>query len=144
MMNHESQSIYPVSAKSMGPVRVVCLSKETFQKHWKNNLLIQGRLNSLLYQRMVLIQDDKALFSSPLKVRVANLLLRHLDQSEVQSPQTPSIILTRQEIADSLGVAVESVIRLMRDWISDGTIERDEELRLETINVPKLLEHAQS
>jgi CRP-like cAMP-binding protein len=87
------------------------------------------------------IQDDKTMSTSPLRVRIANLLMRHLDQESDNSNQSMSLILTRQEIADALGVAVESVIRSMKVWQGDGTIYRLAEKGPENINVEKLLKN---
>lgn len=139
LMNQNDSAIYPISAKSMGPTRVVCIPKSTFKHHWQSDVNIQGRLNALLYRRMNNIQDDKTMSTSPLRVRIANLLMRHLDQDSENSNQSLSLGLTRQEIADTLGVAVESVIRAMRDWQENGTIYRLAEKSSEIINVKKLL-----
>lgn len=141
LMNKNERAIYPISAKSMGPTRIVCIPKSTFKQYWQSDVNIQSRLNSLLYRRMSNIQDDKTMSTSPLRVRIANLLMRHLDQDSENSNQTLSLSLTRQEIADALGVAVESVIRSMRDWQDDGTIYRPSDNGTEIINVEKLLKH---
>lgn len=139
LMNQSDNVVYPISAKSMGPTRVACIPKSTFKQYWQTNLGLQGRLNELLYRRMNNIQDDKTMSTSPLRARIANLLMRHLDQESDSSNQSMSLALTRQEIADALGVAVESVIRSMKDWQGDGTIYRLVEKGPEIINVEKLL-----
>jgi len=141
LMNQDQDVRYPISAKSMGPTEVVCIPRTTFQQHWVNNVQIQSKLNSILYRRMINIQDDKTLFTSPLRVRIANLLMRHLAQDADKSETTLSLALTRQEIADSLGVAVESVIRAMSEWQDDGTLTRLGDRGPEIINVPKLLKN---
>lgn len=141
LMNQNDSAVYPISAKSMGPTRVACIPKSTFKQYWQTDVGIQGRLNALLYRRMNNIQDDKTMSTSPLRVRIANLLMRHLDQESDNSNQSMSLILTRQEIADALGVAVESVIRSMKVWQGDGTIYRLAEKGPENINVEKLLKN---
>lgn len=142
LMNQPRISPFPVSAKAMGPTRVLAIPRRTFQEHWRTNADLMSRLNSILYRRMNNIQDDKTMFSSPLKVRIATLLLRHLDPAAGGDVQELSITLTRQEIADALGVAVESVIRSMRDWIDDGTIVRTVERGPESIDVGRLIKCA--
>lgn len=139
LMNQNDNFTYPISAKSMGPTRVICIPKLTFKQYWQSDVNIQNRLNKLLYRRMSNIQDDKTMSTSPLRVRIANLLMRHLDQGSENLNQTLSLNLTRQEIADALGVAVESVIRSMREWQEDGTIYRLSEKGIEIINIEKLL-----
>lgn len=139
LMNQYEQKVYPVSAKSMGPTRVLCIPKETYKLYWQTNVEIQNKLNAILYRRMNCIQDDKTMSTSPLRVRMANLLMRHLDKDENVTKQALSISLTRQEIADSLGVAVESVIRIMREWQEDGTINKSQEKGPELIDIKRLL-----
>ncbi len=139
MMNQEGNAVYPISAKSMGTTRVLNMPKSTFRQYWQTDAEIQRKLNAYLYRRMSTIQDDKTMSTSPLRTRIASLLLRHLDQDSDNVNQPLSLILTRQEIADVLGVAVESVIRAMREWQDNGTICRLYERGPEIINIEKLL-----
>lgn len=141
LMNQNENSTYPISAKSMGPTKIICIPKSTFKQYWQFDVNIQNRLNTLLYRRMTNIQDDKTMSTSLLRVRIANLLMRHLDQDSKNLNQVLSLNLTRQEIADSLGVAVESVIRSMKEWQDNGTIYRQSEKGLEIINIEKLLKN---
>jgi CRP-like cAMP-binding protein len=138
-MNQGPGAVYPISAKSMGQTRVLRMPKSLFRSYWQTDALVQSRMNGLLYQRMSTIQDDKTMSTSPLRVRIAHLLLRHLDQESEFVSQNLSLNLTRQEIADALGVAVESVIRAMREWVEDGTITRSADTKLERINIQKLV-----
>lgn len=144
VMNQGPGSVFPVSAKSMGPTRVLCIPKATYREYWLPQAEIQTALNALLYKRMSTIQDDKTLSTSPLRTRLASFLLRHVDRDSDDGSQALSLALTRQEIADSLGVAVESVIRIMRDWLEDGTIQRQSEKGPEFIDIKKLLESVES
>lgn len=141
LMNLPDGATYPVSAKSMGPSRMLTIPKSTYQRVWRTNVPLQDRINTIVFQRMNLLHEDKSSFSSPLRVRLAKLLIRHLEQSDMDQPMKMSLSLTRQELADSLGVAVESVIRTMRDWVEDGTVSpRDAEGR-EYIDLKRLLEN---
>lgn len=123
----------------MGPSEVISIPKSTFSFFWKNNLDLMNRMNSILYQRMSTIQDDKMLFSSPLRNRIALLLLRHLEQVNGTSMQSLSLPLTRQEIADSLNVTVESVIRIMSEWTEEGILHRPHEKGPEKMNIAELI-----
>lgn len=142
LMNQQGQTVYPISAKSMGPSKVVTIPRETYKLYWQTQVEIQNKLNALLYRRLSNIQDDKTMSTSPLRVRLANLLLRHLDKDTV-SIKPLSITLTRQEIADSLGVAVESVIRIMSEWQENGTIQKPFEKGPELINIEKLISNTE-
>ncbi|MBX3017377.1 MAG: Crp/Fnr family transcriptional regulator [Bdellovibrionaceae bacterium] len=120
-------SVYPVTARAMGPSRVYVLPRSTFARAWAGNLILQQRLNSFLYSRMTLIQDEKTMARAPLAQRVAALLLQLLERgSGDDQEQILPLPLTRQEIADTLGVAVESVIRIMSDWSHRGMIQTND------------------
>ncbi len=143
LMNQPDQSSYPISAKSMGPTRVLSIPRETYRQFWQTHVEIQKRLNASLYQRMSNIQDEKTMARSPLRMRIANLLLKHIDTDSQSNNKSLSLALTRQEIADSLGVAVESVIRVMSDWQKDGSIQKSEE-GPEVLDIKKLLAHLEA
>lgn len=119
-------SVYPVTARAMGPSRVYILPRSTFERSWAGNLVLQQRLNSFLYSRMTLIQDEKTMARAPLAQRVAALLLQLLERGSGEQEQILPLPLTRQEIADTLGVAVESVIRVMSDWSHRGMIRTND------------------
>ncbi len=93
----------------------------------------------MLYTRMSLLQDDKTLTKSPLPQRISALLLGLLDRNDNDNTQTIPIPLTRQEIADSLGVTVESVIRVMSQWDHQGII-RTLDQRIEMIKLDQIVE----
>lgn len=113
---------YPVTATAMGPSRSFVIPRSTFQRVWSSQAKIQQRLNAFLYTRMSRVQDERALARAPLEQRIATLLLHLLDRSGGSDGRILPIPLTRQEIADSLGAAVESVIRIMSDWSQRGLI----------------------
>ncbi|MGE3533655.1 MAG: Crp/Fnr family transcriptional regulator [Parachlamydiales bacterium] len=114
---------FPITAKAMGPSSIYAIPRSTFLKTWISNAQIQSRLNAFLYTRMSLLQDERALARAPLEQRVAGLLLTLLERSSRENDRLVPLPLTRQEIADSLGAAVESVIRVMSDWSQRGVIK---------------------
>ncbi len=87
------------------------------------------------------LQDDKTFFSAPLKTRLVMLLTRYLDKSANETSRALVLPLTRQEIADSLGVAVESVIRIISDWSHHGIIKTNDRM-IEIINFEELVRAA--
>lgn len=138
IMNQGSLENYPISAVAMIPCRIISIPRSTFQSVWKNEIIFQTKLNTLLYRRMSNLQDDKTFFSSPLKVRLVMLLTRYLDKSHNENPYALVLPLTRQEIADSLGVAVESVIRIVSEWSREGIIKTTDRV-IEIINYEQLV-----
>lgn len=130
---------YPVTAKAMGISRVCVIPRSTFQKAWTSNAIIQQHLNSFLYSRMSLLQDERALARAPLEQRVAGLLLKLIERSGRDDDRIVPLPLTRQEIADSLGAAVESVIRIMSDWSQRGLI-RTTDRQIEILRADQVIE----
>lgn len=138
MNQNNPNALYPITAKSMGPSVVLCIPRTTYSESWATNSKLQLRMQSLLYQRMSRIQEEKTLYRSPLQQRIAALLIGLSDKETDNDSNILSIPLTRQEIADSLGVAVESVIRVMSEWNQAGIIRTNEKY-LEIVNIEHLL-----
>ncbi len=115
---------YPISVVSMGPSNVLCIPRSTFEKNWATDVDVLQRLNSQLYSRMTNLQDDKLMNKVPLNQKIAKLLINLLLKSNNNNSDETviSVPITRQEIADSLGVTVESVIRTMSDWSQNQII----------------------
>lgn len=132
-------SSYPVTVKAMGASKIFVIPRSTFEKVWMSNARIQQRLNSFLYSRMNLLQDERALARAPLEQRVAELLLKLLARSGRDGERIVPLPLTRQEIADSLGAAVESVIRIMSDWSQRGLI-RTTDCQIEVLRPDQVIE----
>lgn len=133
-------STYPVTAKAMSASKICLVPRSTFQRTWASNARVQQRLNSFLYTRMSLMQDERALARAPLEQRVAGLLLKLLERAgEEEDHRILPLPLTRQEIADSLGAAVESVIRIMSDWSQRGLI-RTTDRQIEILRTDQVIE----
>ena len=121
-------SNYPVTSVAMGSGIVLEIPRETFLKSWSLDLTIQQRMSGMLFQRMSLLHDQKVLAKAPLTQKIAcqilSLIERYCGEKETILP----IPLTRQEIADSVGASVESVIRVMSDWSHQGIIETSDQV----------------
>lgn len=130
---------YPVSAIALGPSTALVLPRATYTAAWLSNAAVQAKLNSTLYSRMSILQEDKANAKLSLQQRVATLLLSLLDkQPETEKSRLP-IPLTRQEIADSVGSSVESVIRCMSDLSQQGLIHTEDK-QIEILRADKIIE----
>jgi CRP/FNR family transcriptional regulator len=131
--------IYPVTCASIGTSMVLKIPRDTWVRSWATNVVLQQRVNRMLYQRMTQIQDEKALGRLPLSVRVATLLVTLLERYSSGSERILPIPVTRQEIADSVASTVESVIRLLSEWNQEGII-RTESRQLEIVRLDRLIE----
>jgi CRP/FNR family transcriptional regulator len=123
----QPMAIYPVSVVSMGPSLVLEIPKKTYVDTWSRNGRIVMKMQNLIFNRMSVMQDQKLLNKSPLVLKVAHLLLQLMERYSNESEGLLPIPLTRQEIADSLGSTVESVIRIMSDWSHKGILKTNDQ-----------------
>ncbi|WP_373999221.1 Crp/Fnr family transcriptional regulator [Bdellovibrio bacteriovorus] len=119
--------IYPVSVVSMGPSRFLKIPKDVYPTAWQMNAAVASRVQELLGRRMQQMHMHKVLMRSHLSVRLAQLLLDLMDQVSTEGVHKLKVPVTRQEMADVLGVTVESVIRTMSPWSKEGVIQTTEQ-----------------
>ncbi len=139
LLMQKSGGAYPISAVALGPSTALTIPKSTFVNAWQKNIQIQSKLMSTLYSRMCVLQDDKVGSKQSLQQRVAMLLLSLLDKRPDCGPNRIPIPLTRQEIADTVGASVESVIRCMSELSQQGFIQTEEK-QIEILRTDKIAE----
>lgn len=130
---------FPVSAVALGLSTVLVIPKLTYLKHWATNATIQAKLNTTIYSRMKILQQEKSNSMLSLKQRIVSLLLTLISKQHINNSHRLSIPLTRQEIADSVGSTVESVIRCMSDLSNQGIIQTEDK-QIEIIRADKFVE----
>lgn len=130
---------YPISVRSLGFSRMIAIPKATFKNHWKSNASMLLRINSLLFTRLGFLQDEKVLTRAPLFQRIAWFLVKMLERNIDGDVPVIPVPLTRQEIADHLGVSVESVIRIMSQWTQQGIL-KSYEGQLQIVRLDSLVE----
>jgi CRP/FNR family transcriptional regulator, polysaccharide utilization system transcription regulator len=70
--------------------------------------------------------------------RLAEVLLLLMDTFELEEDNTLQISLTREELANMVGTATESVIRLLSEFKADKLIELNGR-KIKLLNIPKLI-----
>ena len=70
--------------------------------------------------------------------RLAEVLLLLMDEFELDEDNTLQISLTREELANMVGTATESVIRLLSEFKADKLIELNGR-KIKLLNIPKLI-----
>jgi len=70
--------------------------------------------------------------------RLAEVLLLLMDTFELDQDHTLQIFLTREELANMVGTATESVIRLLSEFKNDKLIELNGR-KIKLLNIPKLI-----
>ncbi|MCO5143602.1 MAG: Crp/Fnr family transcriptional regulator [Oligoflexia bacterium] len=121
----QQNSVYPVNVISMGPSRAILIKRESYLKYWLTDTQLVVRIQNLLSNRITKLQGIKMMQRAPLTSRIASLLLQlsNTDGPESDTARHISVPLTRKEIADVLGVTVESVIRVMSEWNKNGIVQ---------------------
>lgn len=130
---------FPVTCVSIGTSMVLKIPRATYLRAWAGNAMLQQRISGLLYQRMNHIQDEKAHQRQHLSVKLAHLILDLLEKYSEGSEHVLPIPVTRQELADSVGATVESVIRLMSEWTAEGILRPDTR-QIEVVRLDRLVE----
>lgn len=118
----QPKPVYPVNVKAMGPSRLLLIPRDIYLHHWLKNSDLIIRIQGLLSTRMARFQNQKIMQRAPLQSKVAALLLQLVAKDTTQNELEVPLPLTRKEIADTLGVTVESVIRVMSEWVKKGYI----------------------
>lgn len=130
---------YPVNVRAMGPSRVLVIPASVYRKYWLTNPSLMARVQGLLSSRMAKQQHLKAMQRAPLSAKVASLLLQLGSRAGNSNELEVTLPLTRKEIADSIGVTVESVIRIMSEWNKIGYIKNSDHA-IQILNPGKLVE----
>ena len=116
------KSTYPVTVVAMGPSVVFRIPKNTFLTSWTKDLQAMQSVNRMLFSRMNDMHEQRAMAKAPLVQKIARQLVSLIERIEGEGATVLSVPLTRQELADSVGASVESVIRVMSEWSRSGLI----------------------
>jgi CRP/FNR family transcriptional regulator len=135
----QPHAVYPVNVISMGPSLVIELPRSRYIESWAVHSQMTVRIQNLLFNRMSRLQDEKLINKNPLQQKVAYLLLQLMEKYSEESDGVLPIPLTRQEIADSLGASVESVIRIMSDWSQKRLIKTSDQ-HIELLDPGKIVQ----
>lgn len=122
----QPQPKYPVNAIAMGPSRFLKIPRQNYQLEWKNDSQLIQKIQNLLSHRMSFFQDQKVMTKAPLDQKIAALLINLFEKNTNSQEFELPLPITRKELADSLGVASESVIRVMSEWSKQGLIQTND------------------
>lgn len=131
---------YPVTVKAMGPARMLVIPQETYLNYWIKNPMLIIKMQGLLSTRMARLQNQKVMQRAPMSAKIASMLMQlAADDTKNDGQLEVPLPLTRKEIADSLGVTVESVIRVMSEWAKRGYIATTDH-HIKILNPERLIE----
>lgn len=113
----------PVSAEAVTEVTLIAYPRVCFDRMAQENAAVRSQLlwhisSNLLtaHQHLFVLGCQKA------KERVASFLLRLADRMDVIESERLDISMSRQDIADHLGLTIETISRMIAALRSDGSI----------------------
>lgn len=113
-------STYPVTTQSVTTGKFLKIPKTTYNSFWCKRPEIMKKIQNANMQRMQSIQTLRDTQRLPLEQKVAWVLTKfQVDNSENEFQK---IIFSRVDIADAIGAASESVIRIFSKWLKDGVV----------------------
>lgn len=138
LLMSKEKSVYPVSVIAMGDCTVLEIPRRTYNAIWVHDAPVLQKVNHILFARFGEMHEQKALVKAPLSHKVARQLVSLLERFAGNSETILPAPITRQEIADSVGATVESVIRIMSDWSRQGILKTSDQ-QIEILRMDKLI-----
>lgn len=131
----EDDAVYPVTVQSINLGKFLKIPKSTYNEFWCKNAEIMKKVQIAIMQRVKSLQTLREAQRLPLEQRVAWVLVKLLGLSSENNYL--KVYFSREDIADAIGVAPESIIRVFSQWMKDGLIENKNDgefINLEEIN----------
>jgi CRP-like cAMP-binding protein len=136
-----SESYYSDSAMALEDITVGFISKQEFIALLENSMVLSKRLlKNLCHEFAVLENSILSIAHKSVRERLAlNLLiLRDKYKNKFQKDELIEITLTREDLSNMVGTAVETLVRLLRDFKEEKLIET-EGRKIRILNPEKLL-----
>jgi len=130
-------AVYPVTVQSMNSGKFLKIPKSTYNNFWCKSAEIMKKVQIANMERVRSLQTLREAQRLPLEQRVAWVLIKLLGKFSEDNNYL-KVYFSRTDIADAIGAAPESVIRVFSQWTKDGLIEikNDEEF----INLARIKE----
>lgn len=138
-----SEEVYAASATILQDARICFIQKDTFQYLLDTNSGMQRRLLKHISQELGVMEDKLSdLSQRSVRERLAKTLLQLRETFGVVTHHVPGdnkidITLSREDLANIVGTATETLIRLLSEFRADGFIEFEGK-RIVIINVKGL------
>ena len=115
---------YSFTAEAIGDAAVICYTKRQIEQVSNSTPDLRGRLLLLLSQRLLDMQEHLVMLGrKTAKERVASFLLLLADRLGTQEDAPLHLPMGRQDIADYLGLTIETVCRVLSDLKRARTID---------------------
>lgn len=105
---------YKFTAEAVGDVVLMCYPQRSVARLSGSMPNLRGRLLVLLSQRLIGMQDHLVMLGrQSAKERVASFLLHIAERSDAEEDEAFDLPMSRQDIADYLGLTIETVCRML-------------------------------
>ena len=125
MVGLSLKNVYLYSAEAVTPVKVRRLTRKAFQDAIENSPELRPQLFALMCDEMAAAQDQMVLLSrKSAEERLCSFLmmLGQRQSGQTQMPRTVELAMSRQDMADYLGLTIETVSRTVTKLIQRGII----------------------
>jgi CRP-like cAMP-binding protein len=107
---------YKFSAEAVGDVVLMCYPQRQIARLSSSMPNLRGRLLVLLSQRLLGMQDHLVVLGrQTAKERIASFLMHIAERSDAEENLAFSLPMSRQDIADYLGLTIETVCRMLSE-----------------------------
>jgi CRP/FNR family nitrogen fixation transcriptional regulator len=107
---------YRFTAEAVGDVVLMCYPQRQVARLSNSLPNLRGRLLVLLSQRLLGMQDHLVMLGrQTAKERIASYLLHIADRSDAEEGLAFDLPMSRQDIADYLGLTIETVCRMLSE-----------------------------
>ena len=107
---------YKFSAEAVGDVVLMCYPQRQVARLSSSMPNLRGRLLVLLSQRLLGMQDHLVMLGrQTAKERIASFLLHIAERSDAEEGLAFDLPMSRQDIADYLGLTIETVCRMLSE-----------------------------
>ena len=107
---------YKFTAEAVGPVVLMCYPQRQVARLSTSLPNLRGRLLVLLSQRLLGMQDHLVMLGrQTAKERMATFLLQIANRSDAEEGLAFELPMSRQDIADYLGLTIETVCRMLSE-----------------------------
>lgn len=132
---------YNVGAEAISPVETCNFSRPPFERLLNDNPTLEHRLFQMASNEVAAARDHLLLLGrKTARERVATFLNLMVDKAQCGHAATPCLDLpmTRAEIADYLGMTMETVSRVLGAFKSDGLISTTSPSEITLLNPDRL------
>ncbi|MEZ5047916.1 MAG: Crp/Fnr family transcriptional regulator [Chitinophagaceae bacterium] len=134
---------YQCGATAIEETTLCFVPKETLNKLLQENISLYKKMITLLTEDLKEAETKISdLAQKPVRERVAETLLILKDKYGFEADgQTLNVVLSREEIANLVGTATESLIRILSDFKKEGLIELQNK-KIKLLNTSKIFSTA--